>query len=235
MSVDIPSEELCLELHVSVKSTRWSGLFCLHVFAELLVVPDTNCTVYVDYIIVWLLKGPSSPWCGPATFWPGGRVKGSWVTAALTGLVELWSHRLCDIASAGPCVCHWINLSDNITLHCSTLSSDQSPPPKAPVIGAIFSVRDGVKAGSWKPNSPPPPSLPPLLSHYLAQPTWQYAGRAWLAQTQFTASEWSSRQVVWKNNKGWMNFFCWIIRDLSGLYWPWTLGSGILAVLCSTG
>lgn len=77
---------------------------------------------------------------------------------------------------------HRINLSDNITLYRPTLSSDESPR-KVPVIGAIFGVRDGVKPGSWKPNSPPPPSLPPPLSDYLAQPTWQYAGRAWLAQT----------------------------------------------------
>ncbi len=80
------------------------------------------------------------------------------------------------------CVCHLIKLSDNTAPHCATLSSDE-PPKKVPVIGAIFVVRDGVKAGSWKPNSPPPPSLPPPLSHNLAQPTWQHVGRAWLAQT----------------------------------------------------
>lgn len=72
-------------------------------------------------------------------------------------------------------MCHWINLSDNITPHYPVLSGDEFPQ-KATVIGAIFILRDGVKAGIWKPNSPPPPPLPPLLSHYLAEPTWQYAG-----------------------------------------------------------
>ena len=33
MSLDIQSEELCVELHVGVRSTRYSGLMCLHVFA----------------------------------------------------------------------------------------------------------------------------------------------------------------------------------------------------------
>lgn len=71
-------------------------------------------------------------------------------------------------------MCHWINLSDSNTLHCPTLSIEESPQ-KVPVIGAIFSVRNGV-AGDWKRNSPPPPFLAPLLLHCLAQPTWQYAG-----------------------------------------------------------
>lgn len=60
-TVDIQLEELSLELHVSVKSTRCGGLVCLHVFVQLFVHTETYCVVYGDYSIFWLFRNSSHP------------------------------------------------------------------------------------------------------------------------------------------------------------------------------
>lgn len=74
VSVDNQSEELSLELHVSVKSTLCSGLVCLHVFVQLHVVTETSYIVYGDYIILWLFKrAPFHPGRGQPPFGVGGR------------------------------------------------------------------------------------------------------------------------------------------------------------------
>lgn len=166
-------------------SWLWSRTFCgatlLRKFNQFGFVymcsqrrPGVGCVVVC--LLNRLVLPPLSPLVG---VWRGAEcalTQGFCGALAGLALLGLW-HRQCL-----GCLCHWII----ITLHLPH-SVRWRVSLKVPVIGAIFGVRDGVKAGSWKPNSPPPPFLPPHLSHYLAQPTWQNAGRAWLTQTPRTA------------------------------------------------
>lgn len=189
---DSTGHPMILEINVWFLISAWLiypgiGVLCASLFHESWELFDLSLwsqQVASNWFVYICLMQPSFTETFCTFFWSRHHVLGSGPGAVFDCFNRIWVSRhtrtepswsgLCGGSTQG-CLGHRINPSRN-----SSCSVRWPVSQKVPVIRAIFSVRDGVKAGSRKSDSPYPFLFQKLL-HLFTQPNWQNAGQAWIA------------------------------------------------------